>query len=86
MPEAYRPKGLSSTVCYQDAKAAFRWLEEAFGFEPLFVLLDAEGNLGHSEMTYGNSVVMVGNEWSAVHKSPKIHRGNKFPVNSCPTA
>ena len=51
MPEAYRPKGLSSAVCYQDAKAAFRWLEEAFGFEPLFVLLDAEGNLGHSEMT-----------------------------------
>ena len=42
MPEAYRPKGLSSAVCYQDAKAAFRWLEEAFGFEPLFVLLDAE--------------------------------------------
>ena len=38
MPEAYRPKGLSSAVCYQDAKAAFRWLEEAFGFEPLFVL------------------------------------------------
>jgi hypothetical protein len=39
MPEAYRPKGLSSAVCYQDARAAFRWLEEAFGFEPLFVLL-----------------------------------------------
>ena len=71
MPEAYRPKGLSSAVCYQDAKAAFRWLEEAFGFEPLFVLLDAEGNLGHSEMTYGNSVVMVGNEWSDANKSPK---------------
>ena len=51
--------------------AAYRWLEEAFGFEPLFVLLDADGNLGHSEMTFGNSVVMVGNEWSADHKSPK---------------
>jgi uncharacterized glyoxalase superfamily protein PhnB len=34
MPEVYRPKGLSSAVCYQDAKAAFRWLEKAFGFEP----------------------------------------------------
>ena len=31
---------------------------------PLFVLVDTEGNLVHSEMTYGNSVVMVGNEWS----------------------
>ena len=69
--EGYRPKGLSSAICYQDAKAAFRWLEEAFGFEPLFVLLDADGNLGHSEMSYGDSVVMIGNEWSDDHKSPK---------------
>jgi uncharacterized glyoxalase superfamily protein PhnB len=69
--DLYRPKGLASAVCYQDAKAAYRWLEEAFGFEPLFVILDADGNLGHSEMTFGNSVVMVGNEWSADHKSPK---------------
>ena len=71
MTDLYRPKGLSSAVCYLDAKAAYRWLEEAFGFEPLFVILDADGNLGHSEMTFGNSVVMVGNEWSADHKSPK---------------
>lgn len=71
MDDFHRPKGLSSALSYVDAKAAFRWLEQAFGFEPLFVLLDADGNLGHSEMTYGNSVVMVGNEWSADHKSPK---------------
>ncbi|PAL21714.1 VOC family protein [Sphingopyxis sp. GW247-27LB] len=71
MTEASRPKGLSSAVSYQDSKAAFRWLEEAFGFEPLFVLLDAGGNLAHSEMGYGTSVVMVGNEWSDDHKSPK---------------
>ena len=71
MTDPDRPKGLSSAVCYQDAKAAYRWLEEAFGFEPLFVILDADGNLGHSEMTFGNSVVMVGSEWSADHRSPK---------------
>ena len=71
MPDLYRPKGLSSAVCYVDPKNAFRWLEEAFGFEPLMVILDAEENLAHSEMSYGNSVVMVGNEWSAAHKSPK---------------
>jgi uncharacterized glyoxalase superfamily protein PhnB len=71
MTDAYRPKGLSSAVFYQDAKAAFRWLEAAFEFEPLFVLLDADGNLAHSEMTFGHSVVMVGNEWSADHRSPK---------------
>jgi uncharacterized glyoxalase superfamily protein PhnB len=71
MPDYYRPKGLSSAVCYVDAKGAFRWLEEAFGFEPLMVILDENENLAHSEMTYGQSVVMIGNEWSADHKSPK---------------
>ena len=77
MTDLYRPKGLSSAVCYRDAKTAYRWLEAAFGFEPLFVILDADGKLGHSEMTFGNSVVMVGNEWSADHKSPKSIGGKK---------
>jgi uncharacterized glyoxalase superfamily protein PhnB len=67
----YRSKGLSSALSYRDPKAAFRWLEEAFGFEPLFVILDADGNLAHSEMTFGNSVVMVGTEWTEKHRSPK---------------
>ncbi|MEX3934016.1 VOC family protein [Paraburkholderia phymatum] len=71
MADAYRSKGLSSAVSYQDPKAAFRWLEAAFGFEPLFVILDSDGNLAHSEMSYGDSVVMVGSEWSDDHKSPR---------------
>ena len=71
MTDAYRSKGLCSAVSYQDPKAAYRWLEAAFGFEPLFVLLDGDGNLAHSEMSYGNSVVMVGSEWSDDHKSPR---------------
>ena len=45
MTEAQRPKGLASTVCYRDPNAAYRWLEEAFGFEPLFALVDADGKL-----------------------------------------
>ena len=71
MPDLYRPKGLSSALCYQDPKAAYRWLEDAFGFEPFFVILDADGNLAHSEMIYGESIIMIGNEWSSDHKSPK---------------
>jgi len=71
MVDASRPKGLASAVSYQDSKAAFRWLERAFGFEPLFVLLDEAGDLAHSEMGYGDSVVMIGNEWSDDHRSPK---------------
>lgn len=75
MSDLYRPKGLSSAVCYVDPKAAFRWLEEAFGFEPLMVILDENDNIAHSEMKYGESVVMIGNEWSADHKSPKSMGG-----------
>jgi uncharacterized glyoxalase superfamily protein PhnB len=71
MADAHRPKGLSSALSYQDPKAAFRWLEQAFGFEPSFVILDADGNLAHSEMSHGDSVVMIGSEWSEDHKSPK---------------
>lgn len=71
MSEYYRPQGLSSALSYQDPKAALRWLEQAFGFEPLMVILDAEENLAHSEMKFGESVVMVGSEWSEHHRSPK---------------
>lgn len=75
MADAHRPKGLSSAVVYQDPKAAYRWLDEALGFEPKLVILDADGNLVHSEMAFGNSVVMVGSEWDADHRSPKSTGG-----------
>ena len=68
--EYYRPKSCSSALSYKDPKSAYRWLEQAFGFEPLFVILDKEGHLLHSEMTFGSSVIMVGSEWSEKHKSP----------------
>lgn len=71
MSDAYRNKGLSSAVSYLDPKAAYRWLETAFGFEPMFVMLDGDGNLVHAEMSYGDSVVMIGSEWSDDHKSPR---------------
>ncbi|ALL13007.1 VOC family protein [Caulobacter henricii] len=61
---------LISAVCYRDPRAALAWLEKAFGFELVFLVEDAEGNLGHSEMRFGNAAVMIGNEWSDDHKSP----------------
>jgi uncharacterized glyoxalase superfamily protein PhnB len=67
--------GLSSALCYRDPKAAFAWLEKAFGFEPYFAISDKNGNLMHSEMRFGDSIVMVGSEWSAMHKSPKSIEG-----------
>jgi uncharacterized glyoxalase superfamily protein PhnB len=62
---------LASAVCYVDAKAALAWLEKAFGFEVSMLIEDDEGKVVHSQMIFGDSMVMVGNEWSADHKSPK---------------
>src|SRR5262249_11714593 len=57
--------------------AALRWLEEAFGFEPFMVIVDSDGNLAHAEMSFGDSIVMVGSEWSEKHRSPKTIGGYK---------
>ena len=65
----WRPN-LISAICYRDPKAALKFLEAAFGFELFMLIEDGEGNLVHSEMRYGNAAIMIGNEWSADHKSP----------------
>lgn len=62
---------LMSALCYQDPRAAVAWLERAFGFELFMLIEDSEGALVHSEMRFGDAVVMIGAEWSEDHKSPK---------------
>ena len=62
---------LSSAVCYVDPRAALDFLEKAFGFEVSMLIEEADGKIAHSEMRFGNSVVMVGNEWTDDHKSPR---------------
>jgi uncharacterized glyoxalase superfamily protein PhnB len=70
-----RGANLSSALSYQDPKAALEWLEKAFGFETAMLITDAQGNVAHSEMRFGDSLVMIGSEWSASHKSPKSIQG-----------
>jgi uncharacterized glyoxalase superfamily protein PhnB len=65
----WRP-ALISAICYRDAKAALAWLTAAFGFETVMLIEDDQGNLAHSEMRFEDAAVMIGNEWSADHKSP----------------
>ncbi|MET3527824.1 VOC family protein [Phenylobacterium koreense] len=60
-----------SALFYQDPKAALAWLEKAFGFELTMLIEDADGALAHSQMSFGDGCVMIGQEWSADHKSPK---------------
>lgn len=59
-----------SALFYLDPFAALDFLERAFGFERTMVITDEQGNLGHSQMSFGSGVVMIGTEWSDDHKSP----------------
>jgi uncharacterized glyoxalase superfamily protein PhnB len=69
MAELKRPS-LTSCVYYQDPKAALEWLEKAFGFDPVMVVINEDGTLGHSEMRFGDGLIYVGREWDDDHQSP----------------
>ncbi|HEX7947228.1 MAG TPA: VOC family protein [Phenylobacterium sp.] len=61
---------LSSALCYRDPKAALKFLQAAFAFEVVMLIEDGEGALVHSEMAFGDALIMIGNEWTDDHKSP----------------
>ena len=61
---------LLSALCYRDPKAALKALEAAFGFELVMLIEDGEGKLVHSEMRCGDTLIMIGNEWTDDHRSP----------------
>ena len=70
MDDPFRRPTLGSALYYKDPMAALDWLERAFGFERVMVITDADGNLGHSEMRFGDGYVMIGAEWAAPAASP----------------
>jgi uncharacterized glyoxalase superfamily protein PhnB len=61
---------MASSLFYLDPMTALDWLERAFGFERRMLITDQDGSLAHSQMSYGDSYIMVGTEWSDDHKSP----------------
>lgn len=68
----------SSSIFYQDAAAAIDWLCEAFGFEVRLKVEGDNGRIEHSELTYGEGLVMVSQEdpssprpWKAAMRSPR---------------
>src|SRR5277367_3416984 len=69
---------LSSSVFYQDAAAAIDWLCAAFGFEVRLKVEGDNGRIEHSELTYGEGLIMVAQEsadaprlWKRSMRSPK---------------
>jgi uncharacterized glyoxalase superfamily protein PhnB len=72
---AGRRPTLISALCYRDPKAALALLEAAFGFELVMLIEDADGNLAHSEMAWGEAMIMIGREWDEATKSPASLEG-----------
>lgn len=65
-------------LTYQDPLAALKWLERAFGFDTSMLIMGQSGYRAdefHAEMRFGDSVIMVGGEWTEQHKSPKSAGG-----------
>ena len=60
---AERP-AIVSCVFYKHPIAAMRWLEAAFGFETTALVTDAQGKVGHAEMSFRGSPVGIGAEFS----------------------
>ena len=50
---------ISSSLSYEDAPAAIEWLCRAFGFEVKLKVEGAPGVIVHSELVYGDGLIMV---------------------------
>jgi uncharacterized glyoxalase superfamily protein PhnB len=57
------PKGwprISSALFYDDAGKAIDWLSRVFGFEVRLKVEGEGGRIEHSELTFGDGLIMVG--------------------------
>jgi uncharacterized glyoxalase superfamily protein PhnB len=65
MSQSYRsPSDIYPSLVYDDAPAAIEWLNRAFGFKTQFIVPGPDNRVEHSELSVGNSVVMI--------SSPKV--------------
>ncbi len=59
---------ISACIYYQDPAKAIDWLCSAFGFEVRLKVEGDGGEIHHSELTYGEGVVMVGGTEPTAHR------------------
>lgn len=68
---------LSVSIYYDDPAKAIPWLCNAFGFETRLLVEGEGGHIKHSELVYGDAVMMVG------HSGVNPQRPH-FPPNASP--
>ena len=71
---------LSSSVFYDDPRAAIDWLCRAFGFELRLKVEGDDGAIHHSELCFGEALIIVGGTcgkeaWQALYRSPQATGG-----------
>ena len=72
------PRGwprISSAVCYEDPAKAIDWLCNAFGFEVRLKVEAADGSIVHSELLFGEGVIMIGGKKRDYRESPRALGG-----------
>lgn len=60
---------ISSALYYEDAAKAIDWLCRAFGFEVRLRVEGEDGRIEHSELTFGEGLIMVGNSGGKTDRS-----------------
>ena len=68
------------TMRYRDAPKMMQWLCNAFGFEKHFVVEDGAGGLSHAQLTFADSMIMIGSvrndEFGRLQSTPSALGGN----------
>jgi len=62
---------LSASIYCDDPRAEIDWLVRAFGFETRLIVDGPDGSLAHSELTFGDAVIMVGSAGKDGTVSPR---------------
>ena len=77
MTEPTHRSSLGTAIVCKDAKAEIEWLQKALGFELTLLLTDDDGNVGHSEMSFGTAT-----SWSATNgpTSPRRPAASAVPT------
>ena len=72
---------ISSGLYYRDAASAIDWLCRAFGFTVRLRVERDDGSIEHSELEYGEGLIMVGQE-EAADATPRFGRRRVSPLTA----
>jgi uncharacterized glyoxalase superfamily protein PhnB len=81
-PPADWPR-LSSGLIYQDPARMIDWLCTAFGFEIRIKVEGEGGRIEHSELTYGEALIMVSGERDGSERNWGVHLKSPASLGRC---